>query len=71
MYLHISETGVLWLSKEQGVWGGILGKRRPHLGKIRLSWAICTKNAQKCYNWGQKFNHADGDQKLSACLHFI
>ena len=31
---------------------------RPHLGKMRLTWAICTKSGQKCSRiGGKKFNH--------------
>ena len=31
---------------------------RPHLGKMRPIWAICTKSGQKCSRIGQKkFNH--------------
>ena len=31
---------------------------RPHLGKVRPIWAICTKNGPKCSRiGGEKFNH--------------
>ena len=28
-------------------WGGILGKLRPHLGKLRPIWAICSNFVRK------------------------
>ena len=37
-----------------GVGSGILGKVRPHLGKRRPTWAICTKSGQKCSRIGRK-----------------
>ena len=35
-----------------GVGGGILGKMRPCLSKMRPIWAICMKNGQKCSRIG-------------------
>ena len=41
---------------EQGlvVVTGVLGKLRPHQGKMRPIWAICMKSGQKCSRIGQK-----------------
>ena len=50
--------GCVTAEQRTGVGGGILGKRRPHLGKMRPIWAICTKSGQKCSRIGAKwFNH--------------
>ena len=37
-----------------GVGGGILGKMRPHLGKMRRIWAISMKSGQKFSRIGKK-----------------
>ena len=50
--------------------GGILGKMRPHVGKMRPIWAICMKSGQKCSRIGtKKFNHEiKGSQDAQPCL---
>ena len=58
MYVNIPERGVRRLSKERGMGVVILGKMRPHLGKMRPICAICTKSGQSALELGiQKFNH--------------
>ena len=57
VYVYIPYRVVWRQSKEQGFGpfgGGILGKLRPHLGKMRPIWAICTKSEQKCSRVGGK-----------------
>ena len=69
--IHRSGKGVFWVGlevfclctyprkgcKNRGCWW-CSGKIRPHLGKTRPIWAVCTKSGQKCPRiGGKKFNH--------------
>ena len=48
------------------VGGGILGKMRPHLGKMRPIWAICTKSGKSAQELGKKiFDHVDWTRRRS------
>ena len=53
-----------------GVGGGILGKMRPHLGKKRRIWAICTKSGQKCSRfWGGGIQSSNSSASVASLNH--
>ena len=45
-FVHIPKRGFVTAELRTGLGGGILGKTRPHLGKMRPILAICTEIGQ-------------------------